>query len=254
MRPIIILLLPAVLAACGSKDKADLAALDAQLTSNAADPAVDPAVKGAIESPILVDPRLARQSNALSVKPVDRPVDGQVPVLKGPQPNQAEVLKLVGGKLLHAPDAMAAKPCPQCKGARLTLGALARDSQRRNEGGAQAPRRPCNAKLAYGMEWAQRLPEPFMLYPGAKLMDAAGTDAGCAMRGVSFVANAPLSAVVDFYYTQARRAGFTASHELIDGVHALGGARGSDDGAFLLTFSTAPGDGTAVDMIGNNGR
>ncbi|MGB3931168.1 MAG: hypothetical protein WBL20_19665, partial [Sphingobium sp.] len=48
------------LAACGKGDKdASLAALDAQLTNNAA----DPALKGALADPIVVDPQLVGQSN-----------------------------------------------------------------------------------------------------------------------------------------------------------------------------------------------
>ncbi len=244
MRSVALLMLPLALAACGDKDKDDLAALDAQLTGNA----TDPAIRDALESPILIDPKLARQSNILSVKPADHPANGAVPLMAGPKPDDEDVQRLVGSKLLHAPEATEAKPCAKCAGSRLTLGALARE-----QGQRFAPRRPCNAKLAYGMEWAQRLPEAFPLYPAAQLTDAAGTQTGCAMRGVSFRVNAPMPALIDFYYTRAKRAGYSASHEIIDGGHVLGGTRPSDDGAYFLTFVTLPQGGTAVDMVVNNG-
>jgi hypothetical protein len=40
----------------------------------------------------------------------------------------------------------------------------------------------------------------------------------------------------------------------MDGEHVLGGTRAKDDGAYFITFAPAPGGGTAVDIVTNNGR
>src|SRR3990167_4349834 len=57
--------------------KADLAPLDDGLTSD------DPAIKGSLEDKIMVDPKLAGQSNRNAVGPGNRPVDGGVPGIAG---------------------------------------------------------------------------------------------------------------------------------------------------------------------------
>lgn len=227
------------LAACGKGDKdASLAALDAQLTNNAA----DPALKGALADPILVDPQLVGQSNRNAVRPADRPANGAVPVLPGDAAAaQAAAVKQAGGKLLAAP---AAK-----EGAALdstaTLGAVARNSG--NAG--------CAKKLAYGMDWALRLPDPFTLYPGAQLTEAAGADAdGCTLRAASFVTPAPKQGVLDYYYTLARRAGYDGEHKVMGGDHVLGGTRGADGSAYFILLTDAPGGKTSVDIIADNGR
>lgn len=236
-----------LLAGCSSGGKDDaLNALDADLTNTVS----DPAIRDALEGPIVVDPNLTAQSNINAVRTGEKPVSGGVPTLKGAEAS-AQALRLVGGKLLHAPEATQAQPCPDCgPDGPATLGALAREQGKRH-----ATAGGCDAKLDYGMQWASRLPEPFGLYPGAALVEAAGADgASCAIRAVSFVAGAPMQDVIDFYYTQAKRAGYNAEHQLMNGEHVLGGVRGSDDGAYFMTFVKAPGGGTAVDMVANKGR
>jgi hypothetical protein len=232
------------LAACGKGDKeANLAALDAQLTNNAA----DPALKGALADPILVDPELVGQSNRNAVRTADRPANGAVPVLRGDAGKaQAQATKLAGGKLLSAPapsegDAMAST---------VTLGAVAREQAAARGGNAG-----CAKKLAYGMEWAQRLPEPFVLYPGAQLTEAAGAQAdGCTLRAASFVTPVPRQGVMDYYYTIARRAGYDGEHQIMGGDHVLGGTRASDGAAYFILFTDAPGGRTSVDIIADKGR
>ena len=60
--------------------------------------------------------------------------------------------------------------------------------------------------------------------------------------------------VVDYYYTQAKRGGYSAEYLLRGGEHVLGGTRDSDDGAFVVTLNTRKGGGTAVDIVASNGR
>lgn len=235
-----------LLAGCSGGKEDALNTLDADLTNNVS----DPAIRSALEGPIVVDPNLTEQSNINAVRTGEKPVSGGVPSLKGAAAS-AQALKLLGGKLFHAPAPTQAKPCPDCgPDGPATLGALAREQGKRH-----ATVVGCNAKLDYGMQWASRLPEPFGLYPGAALVEAAGADgASCTIRAVSFVAGAPMQDVIDFYYTQAKRAGYNAEHQLMNGEHVLGGVRGSDDGAYFITFAKAANGGTAVDVVANRGR
>lgn len=201
------------LSACGQGNDADNLAALDAALTNGVS---DPALKGALEDQIVVDPKLTAQSD----------------------PNAAA--RLAGGTLMHAPAAVPAKG----EDTPLTLGALAR----RQKGGG------CAAKIDYGMQWAQRLPQDFPLYPGARLTEAAGVDgANCKIRAASFVTDVPMQAAIDFYYTRARRAGYDASHELLDGQHMLGGIRAADDKAYVISFSAAPDGGTTIDLIANSG-
>ena len=70
----------------------------------------------------------------------------------------------------------------------------------------------------------------------------------------TFVTPVPWQSVMDFYYTQARRAGFDAEHRVMGGDHVLGGSRKDDGSAFLLLFTQAPGGKTSVDLLADNGR
>ena len=232
------------LGACGKGDTdGNLAALDAQLTNNAA----DPALKSALGDDIVVDPRLVGQSNRNALRSPDRPADGAVPVLSGDAGKaQAEAIRVAGGKLLSAPTASTG----DMKNIPLTLGALGRD-QAQMAGGKPG----CAKKLVYGMQWASRMPEPFTLYPGAQLTEAAGAEKdGCTLRAASFVTPVPKQGVIDYYYTQARRAGFDAEHRIVEGDNVLGGVRKADGSAYFILFTDAPGGKTGVDIIADHGR
>ncbi|MHA6768697.1 hypothetical protein [Sphingobium ummariense] len=238
----ILLALP--LAACGKGDKeADLAALDAQLTNNA----VDPVGRNALADQIVVDPQLTEQSNRNAVRPADRPAEAQLPVLRGDaRQAQAEALRLAGGKLLAAP----APTEGEAMESTVTLGALAREQGQRKGG-----KPDCAKQLAYDMQWASRLPDPFTLYPGAQLMEAAGAERnGCTLRAASFVTPAPRQSVMDYYYTLARRAGYDGEHKILGGDHVLGGTRNGDGSAYFILFTDAAGGRTTVDIIADNGK
>jgi len=243
-RSVCILSLALALAACGKSDKeGELAALDAELTNNAA----DPALKGALNDPILVDPQLVGQANRDAVRPADRPANGALPVLSGDAGKaQAQAVRQAGGKLLSAP----APSTGEAMASTVTLGAVAREQATARGGNAN-----CVKALNYGMEWAQRLPDGFPVYPGAQLMEAAGAQAnGCTLRAVSFVTPVPRQGVMDYYYTLARRAGYDGEHKIMGGDHVLGGTRASDGAAYFILFTDAPGGRTSVDIIADNGR
>jgi hypothetical protein len=159
---------------------------------------------------------------------------------------QALAVKQAGGKLLSAPAASQG----EAMASTVTLGAVAREQAARRGGNAG-----CAKKLSYGMEWAQRLPEPFTLYPGGQLTEAAGAQVdGCTLRAASFVTPVPRQGVMDYYYTLARRAGYDGEHKIMGGDHVLGGTRGADGSAYFILFTDAPGGKTGVDIIADNGR
>ena len=229
------LLLALPLAACGKGDKeADLNALDAQLTNNA----VDPGLQEALEGKIRVDPKYADQSR--------QPGNAAAPKLSGEAAKAfAESVKLAGGKLLATPAAAqgAGNDTPQ---------ALAAAAQEQRKPGGNAS---CRKQLVYGAQWASRMPDPFGVYPGAQLKEAAGADKnGCTLRAATFETPVPRQSVMDYYYTQARRSGFDAEYRVIDGNHVLGGTRKDDGAAFLMIFAGVPGGRTSVDIIADKGR
>ena len=109
--------------------------------------------------------------------------------------------------------------------------------------------------MRYSARWAERLPADLPLYPDARVSEAAGSQGGnCAMRAVSFASSAPLQKVLDWYYTRATNAGYSAEHQADGNEHVLGGTRGRDDGAFALFLTSRADGGTDVDLVANNGR
>ena len=74
------------------------------------------------------------------------------------------------------------------------------------------------------------------------------------IRVATFTTSANMQNVVDYYYTRARKSGFSAEYQIRAGEHALGGTRDNDGGAYFITFNAAPGGGTSVDIVANNGR
>lgn len=107
----------------------------------------------------------------------------------------------------------------------------------------------CNEKLEHNNSWAARLPTDIPLYPGARVTEAAGK---CDFRVVTFTTSAPLQTVIDFYYTKAVRAGFSAEHLTEGGDSLLGGTRAKDDSAYYVVARPVK-TGTEVDLIANKG-
>jgi hypothetical protein len=234
------LILPLMLAACGDAEEPtrNIAALDEELTKAATGNAADPAIKGALQEPIMVDPALTAQANGEAIRPPSRPYAAPVPA-DGVAPAPA-----VGGEALTAAPPPK-KDCPQCRKAdqAVTLGALA--AQQSNPA-----TKTCAARVKYSAVWANRLPAGIPLYPAARVTEAAGTDeAGCALRVVSFSAAAPIKSVTDWYFTQTKRAGFSAEHQSDGSQHVLGGARG--DAGYILFMNPRADGGTDVDLVVN---
>ena len=176
-------------------NQSELAKLDNQIIGNDA----DPALTSALEDQIMVDPALTQQSNRNAVRPPETPTQAQYPAPVEGQP--------------------AASPVQTASAAAGTGAA-------------------CSLKgpFDYNPGWANRLPAALPVYPGARVTEAAGYDrADCRVRVVTFGAQADWQRVLDWYNTQAVRAGYASEHQLRGADHVLAGARDKDGAVFYLS-------------------
>ena len=253
VRCLVALVLPVALAACGSRSDGDrnLDSLDNELVDSNSAASRDPSLMSALHDQIMVDPNLAQQANNDAVRPPAQPYSGAVPpdgIAVPPSGAVASTGAATSETLKTAPAPAAS--CPQCTAAResLTLGALAARQKNKRT-------RDCAGSMRYSARWAQRLPADLPLYPDARVSEAAGSETGgCAIRAVSFASSASLRTVLDYYYTRATRAGYSAEHQADGGEHVLGGTRSRDDGAFALFLTSRADGGTDVDLVANNGN
>lgn len=230
------------LVACQNADDTAAQNEDAALLADAA----DPAMKGALEDQILVDPDLVDKSNRNAV--LSEGSDGSVPSAGVPKGQLAAVDKAAAAAigprgLMNAPKPkqIVAEDCKDCNQG-STLGAKAAQQSGM-----------CDGKLDYAMGWANRMPADFAVYPRANVKEAAGVDKGqCNIRVVNFTTPAALKKVVDFYYTKARRGGYSAEYQLRGADHVLGGTKG--EAAYVLFLKPMANGGTEVDIVANGGR
>ena len=253
-RGLTLVMLSAALAACGARGDGDrnLDSLDNELIDgNSAGTTSDPALMSALQDQIMVDPSLAQQANNDAVRPPAQPYSGAVPPdgIAAPPSGAAATTAAGRSETLKKTPAPGAN-CPQCGAAResLTLGALAsRQKDKRTSA--------CASNMRYSARWAQRLPVDLPLYPDARVSEAAGAEAGgCTLRAVSFASSAPLQTVLDWYYTRATNAGYSAEHQAEGAEHVLGGTRDRDNGAYAIFLTSRRDGGTDVDLVANNGN
>jgi hypothetical protein len=206
------------------------------------EPEDDPALSGALNEPIMVDPDLVGQNRANSAASLPSHDDSLPTVDSGPEAiaaARAEALQLVGGPgwMKKAPEPREVSgPLPA--DAALTI--AARASTR------------CAARVETTAGWAARLPAPFPVYPRGAVQEAAGTDTGnCALRVVSFVTPAPLGEVMDFYFTRARTAGFSAQRLLHEGDDVLAGVKGA--ASYVIYARRLRSGNTEVDLVTSGG-
>lgn len=251
LRGLFVLALPLALVSCGDGNMPvdrNLDSLDAELADGvSAANGGDPAVMGALHDQIMVDPALVGQANHDAIRPPARPYAA---------PAAPDVMASANGvadastseKLRSAPAAVAGQRCTQCAAAQdsLTLGGLVERQANRSA-------RACAGAIQYSTQWAARLPNDVPLYPDARVVEAAGTQAGaCALRVVSFASAAPLQTILDWYYTRVSRAGYSAEHQTDGDQHVLAGTRGE---AAYAVFATSRADGgTDVDLVANKGN
>ena len=205
----------------------------AQAPSNAR----DPALLSALADQILVDPALTQGSNANAIRPPNRPDDGATPAVDiASMPDRVDAAML---RRVPAPSS----DCPECRAATtaLTLGALAETRPQSAN---------CAADISYSAIWSTRLPADLPLYPDARVIEAAGNDRnGCALRVVNFATTAAVGKVLDWYYTRAATAGYSAGHKTDGAQHVLAGVRGA--AAYTLYVSPRSGGGADVDLVVN---
>ena len=208
------------LAACdrdGTEGRQGAAPVEAALAN-----APDPAIREALAGPIMSDPALAQRSNDLALRPPPRPADGLVP-------DETIALPRRTADATPAPAPAATGDCPECRAAEAasTLAQLSRATH------------PACSVPAPSAQWAARLPASLPLHPDARVIEAAGTDERCRLRAVRFTLAAPLSQLLDWTATHARRGGFAIAHAAREEVHALRGTRGGE--RFVLVAREADG-------------
>lgn len=237
IRRSVYLLLPALLlAACGSKEQPAKPGTD------------DPAVAGALGDQVLTDPDLAGENGANRAASVPSG-NGAVPAAD----MSAEALAAARGaalKLVGGPGSMKKAPA-----AKEISGKLPDDSQLTAAARAAASpggKGDCAQVAKYTAAWAAKLPSTFPVYPKAAVQEAAGTDEGaCALRVVNFLTPAPVAEVVDFYYTRASAAGYSAQHVREGGEDTLGGTKGA--ASYIVYARELPNGGSSVDLVTNGG-
>lgn len=221
----VFLLVSALLCGCGEEPAA-------------VEPDDDPALSAALNEPIMVDPDLVGQNRANSAASLPSNDDALPSVDSNPEAiaaARAEALRLVGG-----PGRMNKAPDPREVSGKLSADAALRVA-------ARASTR-CAERVETTAAWAARLPAPFPVYPRGAVQEAAGTDAGgCSLRVVSFVTPVPLGEVLDFYFTRARAAGFSAERLLHDGEDALAGVKGR--ASYVVYARRLPSGNTEVDLV-----
>jgi hypothetical protein len=205
----------------------------------------DPAMAGALGQPITTDPDLADANGANTAASVPS-ADGSVPSLdmsaQALAAARAAALKLVGG-----PGAMKKAPPPSSSSALPADSQLTAAARAAASPGGQGD---CASKPKYAAAWAAKLPDSFPVYPKAAVQEAAGTDEGaCNLRVVNFSTPVPVSEVLDFYYTRASGAGFTAQHARDGAEDVLGGTKGQ--ASYVVYAQKLPNGATSVDLVTN---
>lgn len=221
------------------------------------DAATDPAIASALEEDLLVDPDLAESSNQNNALDPQGANKGAVPVTAADRKAATEAaLAALGSKgIMAAPKPRKAtdEDCKDCEGNRSGV-TLAAKAQMQRTG--QKAAGTCGNNLKYDAKWATRMPKEFNIYPKANVREAAGVENGkCDLRAVSFTSAATMKDVADFYFTKAKRGGFSTEYLVRDdGYHILGGIRGVDDAAYIVFMRTLRGGATEVEIVATNGR
>jgi hypothetical protein len=209
-----------------------------------AEPDEDPALSGALGEQIMVDPDLVGQNRANSAASMPSRNSSLPSIDATPEAIAAartEALRLVGG-----PGRM--KKAPEAREVTGRLPADAALAAAARAAAASGGDTDCAEHAEYTMRWAAQLPKPFPVYPRGAVQEAAGTDAAdCALRVVSFITPVPLGEVMDFYFTRARSAGFSAERVVHDGDDVLAGTKGR--ASYVVYARRLPSGNTEVDLV-----
>lgn len=189
----------------------------------------DPAIVAALADPIMIDPDLASQNRGNAAIALDSfaavPLDASSP--EDVAAAKADASRLAGGMIETAPPPSGEdKPFPPALTAGQVAAALAA-----NPAG-------CVAGLRYGYAWAASLPPNLPIYPRGHVQEAAGNPA-CGLRTIVFTTPVEPSAVIDFYFTRARGAGYGVVRRRAGDVEVLSGGNGRT--AYLVRVSALNG-------------
>lgn len=221
------------LAACGRSDSGDEARDDDQA-----------GLALALAAPMMVDPDLTSRNHAeAALAGGGPPVLALPPFAQGGEAvaaAKAEADEISRGATLAAPGAQGAID-PALRDA---VTATQRASAVRGSG------KDCGASADYALAWSLQLPAALPIYPRGHLLEAAGSDLdGCRLRVVRFVSPVDAQAMIDFYHTRARSAGFAMRHRAEADVHQLTGSKG---GAVFAVQARKREDGlTETDIVAN---
>lgn len=106
----------------------------------------------------------------------------------------------------------------------------------------------CAALASYTADWAAKLPASFPIYPMGSVQEAAGTDeGGCSLRVVTYLTAVPLGDVLDYYYTRASKAGFSAEHAMDGEYDLLGGSKGK--ASYIVYGRALPTSATEITLV-----
>lgn len=204
-----------LLSACGGQS--DVEELDNRL---AAKSDADPALTASLEDQIMVDTGLAGQSNDDAIRPPREPAMTPVP-----------------------PD----MPGKDADG--QTLGSLAAQQGDVSRDAFNG----CGLSVKYSASYAAKLPADLPLFPGAKVIEAAGSDDNdCKLRAVSFAAATSSDALASHYVAAAKKAGYTPAIKAEGKGKLVSGRRAADGAAFYVIVQPQGNEATA-DLVVNNG-
>lgn len=189
----------------------------------------DPAVVAALADPIMIDPDLASQNRGnavISLEPFAAvPLDAVTP--EAIAAGKADASRLADGLIRTAPD-------PSGPDAPFAPAVTAAQSAAALAGNPHG----CVDGLRYGYGWAAGLRPELPIYPRGHVQEAAG-NTGCGLRAVIFTTPVDPAAVVDFYFTRASAAGYSAERRRAGDVELLSGSKGG--AAYLVRVSSLNG-------------
>jgi hypothetical protein len=197
----------------------------------------------ALSDELMYDTDLAGSNEANgAVTSADATLPEQVRSPEAMQRARAKAVNLVGGpgKMKSAPEAVEVGDIPEESTIHKAMFAA-------NSPGGNGN---CADKASYTMEWVAKLPAAFPVYPDGSAMQAAGnSDGKCALRVVGFLSAMPVKDIIDFYYTRASEAGFSAQHVQQGDDNVLGGSKGN--ASFVVYARKLESGVTEVDLITN---
>ncbi|MGX7925600.1 hypothetical protein ACWPMX_03385 [Tsuneonella sp. HG094] len=194
----------------------------------------DPQVARALDDPLMTDPDLASRNEAAAALRVES--DSSLPVLSATPEfiaaARAEAAALTRGaerfgELSTAPGNMAALASPGAEAQLATMNTTA----------------SCRAQLQTGAIWAARMPTGVPIYPRGAVQSAAGLDAKCRVRAITYTAPIPPAEMLAFYAARTRLTGLSATRHA-DGTGEV--LRGGGNGLVYDVRIAPAGDGSLV--------